>query len=58
MSTSIFDRNLEITDMESLKNLIEVMNSDPPPISNHPFSEADLRKGEELVRQWFSNLEL
>lgn len=53
MATSSFDRKIEITDIDSLKRLIDVMNSDSAqPISEHPFSDDDRRKGELLLDQW------
>lgn len=46
MATSTFDRRLEITDTDSLKKLIEVMESDAPePISQRPFSDEDRKRG-------------
>lgn len=57
MATSSFDRKIEITDIDSLKRLIDVMNADSPqPISQHPFSDNDRRKGELLLDQWLLHL--
>lgn len=57
MATSTFDRKIEISDMESLKRLVKVMESDSPqPISCHPFSDDDRKKGEELLDQWLLHL--
>lgn len=53
MATSTFDRKIEISDMDSLKKLVKVMESvSPPPISRHPFSDNDRKRGEELIDQW------
>ena len=53
MATSTFDRKIEISDMESLKRLVKVMESDSPqPISRHPFSDDDRKRGEALLDQW------
>lgn len=56
MATSTFDRKLEITSPESIQKLIDIMNSEPPvkPLSEHPFSEEDRRKGEELLKRYLS----
>lgn len=56
MATSTFDRKIEISDMESLKRLVKVMESDSPqPISCHPFSDDDRKRMEELLDQWLSH---
>lgn len=53
MATNSFDRKIEITDIDSLKKLLTVMNTESPqPISQHPFSDEDQRKGELLLDQW------
>lgn len=53
MATSTFDRKIEITDIESLRKLVKVMNTDTPnPISEHPFSDNDRKRGEQLLDQW------
>lgn len=56
MATSTFDRKIEITDMESLKKLMKIMSADAPkPISEHPFSDNDRKRGEQLLDQWLSH---
>ena len=53
MATNSFDRKIELTDIDSLKKLIDVMGTEPPePLSQHPFSDQDRRKGELLLDQW------
>lgn len=53
MATNSFDRKIEIADIDSLKKLLTVMNTESPqPISQHPFSDEDRRKGELLLDQW------
>lgn len=53
MATNSFDRKIEIADIDSLKKLLTVMNTESPqPISQHPFSDDDRRKGELLLDQW------
>lgn len=57
MATSTFDRKIEITDMDSLRKLVQVMNAEPPkPISQHPFSENDRRRGEQLLDHWLLSI--
>lgn len=57
MATSTFDRKIEISDMESLKRLVKVMECDSPQhISCYPFSDDDRKKGEELLDQWLLHL--
>ena len=56
MATNTFDRKIEITDMESLKKLMKVMNTNSStPISNHPFSDNDRKRGEQLLDHWLSH---
>ena len=56
MATSTFDRKLEITSPESIQKLIDIMNSEPPvkPLSEHPFSEEDRKRSDELLKQYLS----
>ena len=52
MATSTFDRKIEISTPEALKRLINVMNSEAPkPLSTHPFSTEERKRGELLLKQ-------
>ena len=52
MATNTFDRKIEITDAESLKRLMDVMEETPEKsISEHPFSVRERERGEELLRR-------
>ena len=56
MATNSFDRKIELTDIDSLKKMIDVMETEPPePLSRHPFSDRDRRKGELLLDKWLSH---
>lgn len=56
MATSTFERKIEISDPESLKKLIHVMTADAPEISisTHPFSTAERKRSENLLKQFLS----
>lgn len=43
MTTTIFDRKIEIRDFESFEKLLSIMAADSPsqPLSQHPFSEKE-----------------
>ena len=53
MSTSTFDRRIEITDSESVKKLLAIMAKEPSkdPISRHPYTEVEREKCDRLIRQ-------
>ncbi|MDO4475284.1 MAG: hypothetical protein Q4B59_00675 [Lachnospiraceae bacterium] len=53
MPTSSFDRDFVITEPEALRRLEKVMADETPktPISEHPFSSEDRRRGEELLKK-------
>ena len=52
MSTSTFDRRIEITDSESVKKLLAIMAKESPkdPISRHPYTAAERKKSERLLK--------
>lgn len=56
MATSTFDRKIEINSVESLKKLLSVVNADVPtkPLSQHPFSDKDRDRSEQLLKQCLS----
>ena len=51
MATSTFDRDLVLTDVESVIKLMVIEEMEPPsePFSKHPFTEEDRKRGEELL---------
>lgn len=53
MATSTFERKIVISDPESLKRLAKVMADKTPkkPISEHPFSSEERKRGEELLKR-------
>ena len=56
MAASTFERKLEITDIASLKKLIKIMESDKPeaPLSDHPYSDTERERSEDLLKQCLS----
>lgn len=58
MPTSTFDRKIEISDPEALRRLIAIMAKDAPkaPLSDHPYSEAEREKSEELLRRFLERV--
>lgn len=56
MATSTFDRRIEITDSESIKKLIAIMEKEAPknPLSNHPYTNAERKRVELLLKQCIS----
>lgn len=56
MATSSFDREFILTDPESIKRLIEIMESDPPeePFSLHPYTNTERERSEMLLKQCLS----
>lgn len=53
MATNTFERKIIIKDPESLKRLERIMSdkTSRKPISKHPFSSEDRKRGEELLKQ-------
>lgn len=53
MATSTFERKIIINNPESLRRLERVMADQTPkkPISEHPFSNEDRKRGETLLKQ-------
>lgn len=53
MATSTFERKIVISNPESLQRLEKVMADKTPkkPISEHPFSNEDRKRGEALLKQ-------
>ena len=56
MATSTFERKIEITDPESVKRLISVMENEAPaePLSKQPYSEAERERSVSLLRECLS----
>lgn len=57
MSTSTFDRKLEITKDKDLDRLAKFLSRKPrcKKISKHPFNENEIKRGEQLLNDLFSN---
>ena len=53
MATSTFDRKIEIKDKDSIKKLLKIAMSDAPkePISKHPFSSEEKKRGADLLKR-------
>lgn len=56
MATSTFDRKIVISDPKSIEKLIEIMNREAPkePISDHPYTEAERERVDQLLQQCLS----
>ncbi len=56
MATSTFERKIEITDPESVKKLISVIEKEAPakPLSGKPYSETERERSLSLLRQCLS----
>lgn len=56
MATSTFDRKIELTDVESVKKLLKVMNEDvsKKPLSKHPYTDKEREQSEWLIKQLLS----
>lgn len=53
MATSTFERKIVISSPEALRRLEKVMADQSPkaPISEHPFSSEDRKRGETLLKR-------
>ncbi len=53
MATNTFERKIELRDVESVKKLYDVLNSDTSimNLTKQPFSEADRKRSEKLLSQ-------
>ncbi len=56
MATSTFERKIEITDPQSVKKLITVMEKDAPtkPLSDHPYTQKERERSVLLLKQCLS----
>lgn len=56
MATSTFERKIEISDPESVKRLVAVMEKDAPKklLSDHPYTAAERERSDQLLRQCLS----
>ncbi len=50
MATSTFDRELELTNLESVIKLL-TLEPATEPLSKHPITDGEIKRGEELLRQ-------
>ncbi len=48
MATSTFDRELELTNLESVIKLL-TLEPAKEPLSKHPYTDEDRKRGEELL---------
>ena len=53
MATSTFERKIIVNNLESLRRLEKIMADQTPkkPISTHPFSSEDRKRGEALLKR-------
>ena len=53
MPTNTFDRPIIVNDPESVKKLLDIMESDAPknPMPRHSTTDEELKRGEELFRK-------
>ena len=53
MATSTFERKIIVNNLESLRRLEKIMADQTPkkPISTHPFSSEDRKRGEALLER-------
>lgn len=53
MPTSTFDRPIVVSDPESVKKILDIMESDAPenPTPRHRTADEELRRAEELFRK-------
>ena len=56
MATSTFERKIEITSLDALKRLADIITSDPPkkPLSEHLYGTVERKKSEDLLKLWLS----
>ena len=56
MATSTFERKIEITDPESVKKLIVVIEKEAPTkyLSDHPYTEQERERSVSLLKQCLS----
>lgn len=57
MATSTFDKQMRIDSVESFRKLLHVMSAESSnePLSQHPFSDKDRDRSEDLLRQCLSH---
>ena len=56
MATSTFERKIEISNVEDVKRLIQVISSDAPkkPLSTNPYGSEERKRSESLLKQCLS----
>ncbi len=56
MATNTFERKIEITDPQSVKKLIKVMEKDVPSksLSDHPYTQKERERSVSLLKQCLS----
>lgn len=56
MATSTFEEKIELTDVESVKKLMDVIKEDvsKQPLSKHPYTDKEREESEWLLKQCLS----
>lgn len=56
MATSTFERKIELNSPESIKKLVDIMETEAPvkPLSTHPFTAIERDRSEKLLKQYLS----
>lgn len=57
MATSTFDRKIEINSIKSINELVHILSDKekPEPLSDHPYSDTERKKGDELLDWYLSH---
>lgn len=57
MATSTFSRKIELNNEKSVDQLVSILTDKkkPKPLSSHPYTDADRKKGEELLKRYLSH---
>ena len=56
MATSTFERKIEISNVDDVKRLIQVLGSDEPKksLATHPYDSEERKRSESLLKQCLS----
>ena len=56
MATSTFERKIEISNVDDVKRLIQVLGSDAPKksLATHPYDSEERKRSESLLKQCLS----
>ena len=60
MATSTFERKIEISNVDDVKRLIQVIGSDAPKksLATHPYDSEERKRSESLLKQCLSRSNL